>query len=73
MNNTIRDTALPRSATERDCVGVMPIVRAEKTAIASFIPKPAGVIATMIPREPIDIQNKHSASPTSIPNTLNCK
>ncbi len=59
MNNTIRETALPSSATERDCVGVMPIVRAENTDIASFIPKPAGVKASRIPREPMDIQNKH--------------
>ncbi len=56
MNNIIRETALPSSATDRDCVGVIPIVNAENTDIASFIPKPAGVIATMIPNEQMTLE-----------------
>ena len=35
---------LPRIVTVKDCEGVIPIINAENTAIASLIPKPEGVI-----------------------------
>ncbi len=61
---------LPIIATERDCAGVIPITRAEKTATASTTPKPDGVIAINIVREPIEARNNASMNEIEIPKTL---
>jgi len=71
MNRTTRETARPNSAAERDCAGVIPIVAAEKTMIASLIPKLAGVTASKIPSEVIEVKNKDFVKLISIPKTLN--
>lgn len=43
MNKIMKDISLPRIVADRDAKGVIPIVFAEKTIIASEIPKFAGV------------------------------
>ena len=71
INKTIIDITLPKIAAESDWVAEIPIVNAENTVIASEIPKPAGVIATRIPMDPIDDMNKQEMNVTGIPNTWN--
>ena len=71
INNTTNETALPNSAAESDWAGVIPIVRAEKTVIASPTPKFPGVIPIRIERFPIAERKRADAIGISIPKTLN--
>ena len=57
MNITIRFTALSKIAAAIACVSGIPIKFAEKTLIASPIPRFPGVIATIIERFVIAAMN----------------
>ena len=65
----MKEIALPKTATVRDWAGVIPRVNAEKTPIASPIPRLAGVTAIIIEIVPIDVKNKASIKLISIPKT----
>ena len=62
--------ALPIIEVVKDCAGVMPIIEAKKTPIASVIPKPPGVIETRIERLPTEVMNKACEKPRFIPIIL---
>ena len=56
IKRTRMDIALPMSDAEREMCAGIERVDAEKTVIASEIPKPAGVIETRMPREIIALK-----------------
>ena len=73
MKRTTKDIALPSNAAERDSTGVIPIVEAENTVIASDMPRFPGVIPIRIARFAIDERNSAEANEISIPKVRNCK
>ena len=56
IKRTRMDIALPISEAERDMCGGIERVDAEKTVIASEIPRPAGVIETRMLKELIALR-----------------
>ena len=57
MKRTTKETARPRRVADKLSIGVIPIVAAENTIIASFIPRFPGVIERIIPRDEIEVKN----------------
>ena len=57
VNKTNIWIILPKIATDKDCAGVIPKIKAENIAIASAIPKFPGVIRNNIPMLAIQVKN----------------
>lgn len=72
MNRIINETNLPRIAADKDSIGEIPKVLAEKTIIASWIPRFAGVNCISKERLPMLVRNNASMNGIVFLNTLNC-
>lgn len=68
MKITIILTILPKIVTDKDWAGVIPIIKAENTAIASFIPNPEGVICIKMLNIPIVERKTAFSIVSSTPN-----
>ena len=74
VNRIINCINLPRIAADKECTGEIPIVCAEKTVIASEIPRFAGVNEMISETPPIELRNNVFMKLICIPKTpkVNC-